>query len=160
MMKRLVTSAAVLIALTNVMFASPGSAATGGDRTFRLYERNREEAFSLVDNPPRTLEQNRLSPGDTAALHQPLRSRTGDQVGAVDVACTVTRGGSFANARFMCHGGYKLKRGMIAVEVRFQSGRRLIFAITGGTGIYEGATGSIRQIDRRHGSVQVVHLLG
>jgi hypothetical protein len=32
--------------------------------------------------------------------------------------------------------------------------------VTGGTGVYEGATGSIKSTERRGGSVDVFHLLG
>src|SRR3954449_3859363 len=101
-MKRLAVTVALLGAVTATMLGGTGNAAPSSDQTFTLIEKNKEENFKLVDNPPRSPRGNRLSAGDTATLRQPLHSEAGPRVGAVDVACTATRGGSFAKARFVC----------------------------------------------------------
>jgi hypothetical protein len=160
-LKRLLAGFALAGAtLAFTILSTSGSAAPNRDRNFTLIQRNSEEAFSLVDNPPRSPRGNRLSPGDLATLHQPLRSVSGRQVGAADVGCTATRGGSFAHVRFACNGVYSLKRGTLMVEVRFLPGSQPTIAVTGGTGAYEGASGSIRQVSRPHHEVSFVHLLG
>jgi hypothetical protein len=160
-MKRLLAGFALAgAALAFTILSTVGSAAPSRDRTFTLIQRNSEEQFSLVDNPPRTLNDNRLTPGDLATLHQPLRKTSGRQVGAADVGCTATRGGTFAHVRFACNGVYSLKRGTLMVEVRFLPNSQPTIAVTGGTGAYEGATGSIRQVSRPHHEVIFVHLIG
>jgi hypothetical protein len=159
-MKRLLAGFALAGAtLAFTILSASGTAAPNPDRGFVLIQRNSEEAFSLVDNPPRTLHHNRLTPGDLATLHQPLRSVSGRKVGAADVGCTATRGGTFDHVRFACDGVYSLKRGTLMVEVRFLPNSQPTIAITGGTGAYEGASGSIRQVSRPHHEVSFVHLL-
>lgn len=159
-MKRLLAGFALAGAtLAFTILSTSGSAAPSRDRSFTLIQRDSEEAFSLVDNPPRTLNDNRLTPGDLASLHQPLRSVSGRQVGAADVGCTATRGGTFNHVRFACNGVYSLKRGTLMVEIRFLPSSQPTIAVTGGTGAYEGASGSIRQVSRRGREVLGVHLL-
>ena len=159
-MKRLLAGFALAGAtLAFTIVSTSGSAAPPRDRSFTLIQRNSEEQFSLVDNPPRTLDDNHLTPGDLATLHQPLRRVSGRQVGAADVGCTATRGGTFNHVRFACDGVYTLKRGTLMVEIRFLPNSQPTIAITGGTGAYEGASGSIRQVSRPHHEVLFVHLL-
>ena len=166
-MRRLIPAAALVAValLTAAILSASGSAQQSGDRTFTLVERLSEASFHFVNNPPRgdrsPFEGGPLSPGDGFLFHQALRNRTGNRrVGALDVTCNATVGGrNFGRARFVCTGVYSLARGTITAVAFIGRGGQKI-AVTGGTGVYEGATGSIKSTERRGGSVDVFHLLG
>lgn len=74
----------------------------------------------------------------------------------------VTRGG--VNASGTCYGMFALKGGQIAGMglARFSSNSPDQIAIVGGTGVYEGVTGSILSVSRGENSAfsdDTVHLL-
>jgi hypothetical protein len=165
-MKRLVPAAALVavVLLTAAILSASGSAQGTGERTITLIERDPEGLAQVVDNPPRADRElfrgGRVSIGDAIAFHQPLRNRAGRRVGALDVSCTATLGGSFERAGFTCHGAYALKRGSITAQGTFGAGRPERVAVTGGTGLYEGATGSVKSTERRGTTTVRIHLLG
>jgi hypothetical protein len=163
-MKRLIPAAAIVAALLAVTLSTTGSAAPSRAQTFTLVTRDAEGNFNVVDNAPRAerpiFRGGRLSAGDFFVFHQPVLLK-GRRVGAVDVQCTAARGGkSFERARFACQGAYGLKRGTITVQAVFKGGADVVrIAITGGTGKYEGASGSIRSISGENRSRDVFHLI-
>jgi hypothetical protein len=103
-----------------------------------------------------------LSAGDVFVEHRPARNRAGRRVGSLDISCTATQGGpNFTHSRYICIGTASLKGGMITVEDAFDGRERVnTIAVTGGRGVYEGATGSVTSTSYPHGDVAVVHLLG
>ena len=165
-MKRAVAGAVLAMAvLTAGIWSASGGAQQAGERNITLIERDREGTGQAIDNPPRAAQEifrgGRVSAGDALVFHQPLRSRTGRRVGSLDVNCTATQGGgSLPRAGFICHGAYALKRGSITAQASFGAGRPERIAVTGGTGVYEGAEGSVKSTERRGRSTVVIHLIG
>ena len=165
-MKRLIPAAALIAValLTAAILSASGSAQGTGEQTITLIERDPEGFAQVIDNPPRAGRElfrgGRVSIGDALAFHQPLRSRAGRRVGSLDVSCTATQGGSFERAGFSCHGAYALKRGSITAQATFGAGRPERIAVTGGTGVYEGAAGSVKDTERRGTTTVRIHLLG
>jgi hypothetical protein len=166
-MKRAIVAAALVGAvLVGAILSQSGNAQQPGERTFTLIERGAEGSFHIVNNPPRgersPFQGGPISAGDELIFHQPVRNEASRRVGALDVSCTESGGGrNFEKAQFICHGAFSLRQGTITLEASFRGGDDVVnIAITGGTGVYEGAQGSVRSIFRQGRTVDVVHLLG
>jgi hypothetical protein len=149
--------------LTAAILSASGSAQGTGERNITLIERESEGSFHFVNNPPRggrpPFQGGPLSAGDVLAFHQPLRNREGRRVGVLDAVCTAASGArNFERARFVCHGVYAFARGTIMAQAVIAANESI--AVTGGTGVYEGATGSITSRERRGRTTDVIHLLG
>jgi hypothetical protein len=145
--KRFLIAGAAGVLATLVVMSTSGTAQTPGARTFTLSELERSATFRFIDNPPRSFRNGRgsVSPGDIATVRTPLADATKHRVGWLNAACIVTKPGkTFARAVLQCDLGFELKDGHIAAAatVRGES-RRQVSAITGGTGAYEGARGSV-----------------
>ena len=73
----------------------------------------------------------------------------GRRVGRLSAACAVVRGGrTFVQARFQCGATVILRDGTLTVSGAFSGDQRdenVLTAVTGGTGAYEGARGSVSQ---------------
>ena len=150
--------------LTAAILSASGSAQQQGDRTITVFERDDEGSFRFVNLPPRgdrhPFRGGPVSAGDELLFHQPLRNRAGRRVGALDAVCTAARGArNFNRAQFVCHGVYAFDRGTLSAEARFDADDESI-AVTGGTGVYEGAAGSVTSDERRGRTVNFIHLLG
>jgi hypothetical protein len=160
--RSLIAGAAGVLATFAVMSTS-GTAQTPGPRTFTLFELERSATFRFIDNPPRAFRDGRgsVSPGDIVTVRTPLADATKHRAGWLNAACIVTKPGKkFARAMLQCDLGYELKDGHIAAAatVRGES-PSTVSAITGGTGAYEGARGSVTQGEGRSQSPDTFHLL-
>ena len=164
-MKRLIVPAALVAAVLGVtLFSATGSAKPSKGTNLTVIERDSESNFRFIDNPPRAqravFRGGRVSSGDELATFQPLRSKKGRRVGALEAICTAARGArSFPHAEFVCHGAYRFKRGTLALEALLHGNGNLTIAVTGGTGVYEGASGSVNSISRRNRTIDQIHLL-
>jgi hypothetical protein len=145
MLKRL----AIMGALTGVAALAVGSVvpATGqgsadrhrDDDTIKVVSVNTEEAFVDVGEPD-------LSLGDSFVFTSNL-TRHGDKVGHTGVECTIT---SVAREETQCLGSAVFHHGQITIQgLLAGEPEKFSFAITGGTGAYEGAEGTlfVRVID-------------
>jgi len=164
-MKRFLFPAGLVAAALAVTIVTVGSAHSSKRRTFVVIERDTESLFRFIDIPPRSqtppFEGGRVSAGDGFALHQALRSRGGRRLGSLDAICTASRGGEhFGKAVFVCHGNYGFKRGTLDIEARFRESRGVKIGITGGTGVYSGASGHVNSVSRRGKTVDTIHLSG
>jgi hypothetical protein len=159
-MKRLIVAAAVLAVGVSIAITSVGGAQQTGERTFKLVEKG--GAFKFVDNPPRQTRRNQPpSPGDFFEFSRKLYDESGASVGLILAHCIIAPG---AGVNLDCQGNAKLKDGRLAISAVAGSSRTTVIAITGGTGAYEGASGSIVAVDRTTAdnspSDLTVHLLG
>jgi hypothetical protein len=149
-------SLAAAVAAAGVAVASgPGVTATGArSQTLRLVSHDTGNGF--VDNAPRG-----DSAGDMAVFTQDL-FRHGRRYGRGDVQFVETaKGATQAQDTMLISGAFRLPRGEItATGATHVGARRFKLAITGGTGAYRAARGSVTAINRPYGGVSVVHLIG
>jgi len=157
-MKRLLGTAAVLAVGVSIAVTSIGGAQAPGERTFKLVEK--PISFHFVDNPPH-LKHHRPSPGDTFVFTSRLYDQSGAKVGTLIAHCTISAPASLPAA---CEGTAKLKDGQLTLAAAGSNTNTTVIAITGGTGAYEGARGSVTSVTRSKSdnspSDDTVHLLG
>jgi hypothetical protein len=151
-MKRVAIIAAVLAAAgaSIAVLAGGVGAQQPGGRTFTVLEHNKGSTFNFVDNPPKSRtprnREPRVSIGDLVAFSQPFTRQDNGKPGELEVTCTATRASRrFELAQFICHGAARLDDGTISLEtpLKFGNSRHVDVAITGGTGAYDGARGTM-----------------
>ena len=152
-MKRIVSvialSIIVLAALVATAVAMPNKvSATGKSVTLHLVEKS--VGMNFVDNPPHQGTNAPPLMGDQLVFTSDLLTSSGGHAGIFAATCTVARGG--VHAKLLCFGGYSLKGGLIAGIAMPGESSTTHVAITGGTGAYEGVTGSAVEISRGQGS--------
>jgi hypothetical protein len=146
------------------VLASTGSAQGPGARTFKLIEEDESAAFG--DVAPRSSNQRnpQFSGGDMHVFTSRVFDEANARVGRLYAQCiTVRAGRSFKRAVFQCSATIELPDGTIALNTAFRGNQRdedVLTAVTGGTGAYEGARGSISQRNLPQGRMEnTVHLL-
>jgi len=154
-----VTATAAAIAL---VLAAGGSGQVAGARTIKLFEAAKGSSFGFVDNAPKTNRKDpRASIGDILAFSNPIfdQSRT-HRLGLTSAQCIATRAGRIASATYTCSGTFALNDGTIAVAA-LQRGEPTIqqLAVTGGTGAYNGARGTILARTLKTGTEDTITLL-
>jgi hypothetical protein len=160
----IVAAAAAAAALaTLVVVGTSSTAQAPAGKEFTLSELTRSSTFRFIDNPPRLFRHGRgsVSPGDIATVRTPLVDESGHRAGFLNAACIVTKPGhTFARAMLQCNLGYELKTGHLAAAATVRGeGSRTVSAITGGTGTYEGAGGSVTAVEGTSKSQDTFHLL-
>ena len=129
--------------------------------TFTLVERDSpSDDFGFVDNPPKSKrdprrEEPEVSAGDLFAFSGGLFTAAsgGTRAGGLDVDCVATKGAKrFDRARFQCLGTATLENGTLSLSVGGRLGPRVVVAITGGTGIYAGARGTMISKETQRGA--------
>jgi hypothetical protein len=161
--KRFVSAAAVLAIATaaialNATATSNTTAAKSRSVTLHLVEKT--AGFNYLDNPPRQGINAPPLIGDQFAFSADLLTRSGKHAGTFGATCMVARGG--VHATTVCYGLYSLKGGDIAGIARGSESNTTHIAIVGGTGVYEGVTGSSVEVSRANDSPftdVTVHLL-
>src|SRR6185312_14866853 len=90
--------------------------------------------------------------GDEFTFTSELLTRSGKHAGLVEATCMIARGGK--NASATCSGNFLLKGGQLAVmtAIGLSGNHTDQIAIVGGTGAYEGASGSIASHSRGENS--------
>jgi hypothetical protein len=125
--------------------ASPGKSIT-------LHLVEKDVAFNFIDNPPRQGFNAPPLIGDQLAFTSELLTRSGAHAGFLEATCMVARGGIHASGP--CYGTFMLKGGQLAgiTTVSFTDNAPNHVAIVGGTGVYEGVTGSVLSVSRGENS--------
>ena len=102
-----------------------------------------------------------LAPGDQAVLTRTLRTIEKKPIGQLNISCVTTKGGQ--NWISICTGVYSLAGGTLVgttINRPSQGPNTLHIAVTGGTGRYEGARGSITSVGSSTGlATDTIHLL-
>ena len=133
-------------------FASTGDAQTPGGTTLSLYEPGGAgSSFRIVDNVPHSPVKNpqsrkyRFSAGDELVFSNPvLDKKGGSTVATLYARATVLRGATFPTLRTISHVVLEFKDGsQLNAEGAFGFTQVARIAITGGTGKYLGARGSV-----------------
>jgi allene oxide cyclase len=136
-MKRLLTlialAAAAALAVT-LAAGSTGAASSGGGKRIHVFERATTD--TLVDLPPTDED----SLGDTLTFaNEVFDARSGEKVGSDQGQCVRTVVGE----AWECYWTTFLPRGQITVEGPFYDAADSTLAITGGTGAYRNARGTM-----------------
>jgi hypothetical protein len=132
---------------------APGSSgqAVTAPESLTLQMRHREAKVSFVDVPPRMKgRRSSESPGDTVVSRATLRDASGARVGSLHATFVVT-GGRSPRTTEQVTGTIVLPDGQITVQGLFaNSGDDTdIIPITGGSGRYEAAAGSMKATSGR-----------
>ena len=147
------TLLAGVIAISSALAAGGGKAPTG--TTIKLLE---DEAPGIAVPIG---HHTGLAAGDEGFTNRTLRTMQKKPIGQLNISCVATKGGP--DWIQICTGVYTLAGGTLVgttLNRPFQGPSRLHIAITGGTGRYEGARGSILSVGSSTGlATDTIHLL-
>jgi hypothetical protein len=129
------------LGVVGAMALSPASSARPGGGIIILHARSQVEDVQFVDNAPQG-----QSAGDVLVFTERLLDARGRRIGSDAATCTLLFDG-----RSLCTGTYVLRGGQLMVQL-IQPGPEGTYtqAITGGTGRFAHATGTVR-VDQRPG---------
>jgi hypothetical protein len=141
------------------------AAATGTTLTFKEPEKG--STFTYVDVAPTAPKKHgfptAISPGDQLILTNPL-TEDSKTIGKLRAKCTATAAAkttsetAFLQAHFICDGAFTLPGGTLYANASIvKAGTE--GAITGGTGKYAGASGTIFSKEVKGGSTTTITLL-
>jgi hypothetical protein len=161
----LVSAALVAAATASAIAVTTGSAQAPGERTLTFVEREVSGVDVFQDVPPLVKGKDvRPTNGDGILFKNTVLDATGKtKLGIFEAHCTflhATR--KVEGSRVLCDGFYTLADGTITAQVATNLSDQVTFAVTGGTGAYEGASGSGSNISRGRTSKlsdTVIHLL-
>jgi len=140
----LIIGAVLSVGLIGGLLATSGGAQQQAPTgTLRLVALHKEDRFNLVDNPPKQGMRRPPSPGDIGVLRHKLRNTSGERVGSARVVFTSTGRGTIV------YGVFKVGGDLITIEGIGGVSRTDTHAITGGTGAYNGAAGTLTVEGRR-----------
>lgn len=153
--KGLALAGAVAILPASVLLL--GSNATGSTNAHTLRFLEKPATFKFLDTPPLQGADAPPSAGDGFIFTSKL-FRGGERVGILHAHCLVTRGRSDpSKLPLLCDGVIDLRRGNITGTTLTRSGaERTVIAITGGTGRFAGAEGTILESPAGGGNQHLV----
>jgi hypothetical protein len=138
-----VRGGAIAIALMGVAMALAGCTddTTGSEETLTFSELDAESRFAQIGNYP---PGRNPPPGRGFSLSIPLQEAQGTEtVGTINAVCIATKPGpQEPNLRGTCSGTADVPDGQLALSVGGEIAQDVTGAIVGGTGKYEGATGT------------------
>lgn len=162
-MSRRVYALAVLVVVAAVVAIPVLSASGDVVQTISFKELNKGSTFHYIDNPPMNKKNAKpvLSPGDTFVFTNPI----GDgKSGELRATCTTEHKApandtGFGKAHALCSGAFVLSDGTLFASVTDAGGKVTHGAITGGTGAYANARGTLTSTQSKSGSDDVVTLV-
>jgi hypothetical protein len=117
--------------------------------------------FRFVDLPPKSAsEQAPPSIGDQIIFTSKL-TRDGAPYGRLQALCSVTQKGGQNGPLLLCAGVFNTPDGQITVQTggHFENEKTVVIAITGGTGDFSSAAGTITSVTKKDGtSIDTVDL--
>ena len=167
MRRKVLLTIFALTAAVLVVVVPSGNAQLPGPTTLTLFEPEDSGTFKILDNKPKSPVKNpesrkyRFSVGDQVLFSSPLLDGPGGSTVATQyVKATVVKGKSFANAKLMAEAVYEFKDGsQITLAGLFSfANPNVRVAVTGGTGTYDGVTGSLASSEVSGGSQDVLTL--
>lgn len=162
-----VGAAAVTVGAVAV-FSGAGSAQEPQGRTLTITDSRNGATFAFIDNAPKTRlvrgEPHRMSVGDEIVLVNRLTTESGGR-GRGSFHCAVLEAarGSAGKAVSLCTVDLTLPDGHLTGSGKADFfANRLTFPITGGTGAYAGARGTLTRVEgpeRVNGGTDTIRLL-
>jgi hypothetical protein len=157
---------AVGLLATALLYAAVASAATTTTLTFQEPEKG--STFTYVDVAPMAPKKHgfptAISPGDQIVITNPLVEGT-KTIGKLRARCTATAAvgkitdAAFANAHFICEGVFTLPGGSLYANASIvKTGTEGV--VSGGTGKYAGARGTIVSKEAKGATETTITLLG
>jgi len=137
---------AVLAIAAAMVLAGCTDETTGSEETLNFTELDKGSHFAPIGNA--TERSN--PPGSGFALSIPLQDSSKKTVGEVNAVCIATKPGQRLNGT--CSGTADVPDGQLALNVGGEVGDNVSGAIVGGTGKYEGATGTFTSKSSGEGS--------
>jgi hypothetical protein len=164
--RRLATVASGLLACCTLgALLAPIAAA---ESTLTFTEPEKGSTFNFVDAPPTAVTKHgfptSFSPGDVLILTNPLKQGS-KTIGKLRATCTatanvkITNQNAFAQAHFICEGVFFLGKSTLFANATIVKGGTE-GVITGGTGNYAGARGTILSKEIKGGSTTTISFLG
>jgi len=140
------------LAATTMTAVALAVAACGGEDSPKLDEqtlrltKKETDLFKYVDQPPKTklgpMGPEMFSLGDQIISGVEYVDAAGKRTGDVDGVCTVTKSGGFDKASHQCLFTVTISGGTLALSLGGPIMQETGMAVVGGTGRYEGASGS------------------
>lgn len=160
-------AAITLLALAIGLASVSSAGAAQGTTTLTFKEPEKGSTFTFVDNAPTAKKVHgfpaKISPGDEIVLTNPL-VEGGKTVGKLRARCTATAAVStsnhsaFAHAHFICEGVFTLGgSSLFGNATLIEGGTQGV--ITGGTGKYGNARGTLTSKEEKGGSTTTITLV-
>jgi hypothetical protein len=137
----------ITIVVVGITALSAAGARKAGSRSVTFHLVEKDVGFNFIDNPPRQGFNAPPLMGDQFAFTSEVTTKAGAHAGSLDATCTITRGGNHGTGP--CYGIYSFKGGQIMgiASLSFSSNVTRI-VIVGGTGAYNGVTGTVVSVSR------------
>ena len=134
--------------------------------TLTFKEPEKGSTFKFVDVAPQAPTKHgfptAISPGDQIVITNPL-TQGGKTTGKLRARCTATANAkgknAFVNAHYICEGVFSFGKNALYANASIVKGG-VEGVITGGTGKYAGASGTLRSKEEKGGSTTTVTLIG
>jgi hypothetical protein len=157
-------SVLAVLVVTGAAVAIPALSANGEVvQTLSFKELDKGSTFHYVDNPPVNKKRAKpvFSPGDSFLFTSPISA---GKTGELRAQCTVQRKAPGSDAGFgkthpICSGAFVLNDGTLFVSVAEGGAKVTHGAITGGTGAYANARGTLTSTSTKSGSDDVITLV-
>jgi hypothetical protein len=137
----------ITMVVVGITALSAAGARKAGSRSVTFHLVEKDVGFNFIDNPPRQGFNAPPLMGDQFAFASEVKTKAGAHAGFLDATCTVTRGSIHGTG--VCYGIYSFKGGQIMgiASLSFSSNVTRI-VIVGGTGAYDGVTGTVISVSR------------
>jgi len=153
MRRRLATTGvAIAVCVLGVSAATAATTAPSAKKSLTFHLVEKDAGFNFIDNPPRQGQNAPPLIGDEFAFTSELLTKSGAHAGWLEATCMVARGGTRSEGP--CYGVFALKGGalMAMAQLKEYGNAPTHVVIVGGTGAYQGATGSIVSVSRGENS--------
>jgi hypothetical protein len=139
------------------------SASAQGPKLLAFKELDKGSTFAFVDNAPTSKAKGEpsVSIGDAIVFTNPLTNRGGKRVGRLYVHCTAVVAAPQANkAAFTCEGIMVVDGGTLYVQAFLpHAGATVHGTVTGGTGVYANAAGTLVSRPTKAGADDTITLV-
>jgi hypothetical protein len=139
------------------------SASAQGAKTLTFKELDKGSTFAFVDNAPTSKAKGEpaASIGDAIVFANPLTDGAGKHIGRLYVHCTaVVAAPQAKNAAFSCEGIMVVAGGTLSVQVFLpKAGAKVHGTVTGGTGAYANARGTLVSRPTKAGADDTITLV-